>query len=231
MASFLKGLRGNGEHSELRELAERINSERQTLEDLINRAEGSSHQLGKLTAPIPKLSERLAVLERQLNAVEGRVSGLAAVQTRADELHAAQREIEKQLANTRGEVARATSELADLGRLVSTASNLKRDLGEFCEFERPLRALHGEAVAVKGWLAELAGSYRRLRAGQEELSTVITDATSRVAAVEQASQAGMRDAERYARRVEQLEQRIASLADVAAGASDTKHQLLTLKSL
>ena len=231
MASFLKGLRGNGEHSELRELAKRINGERQSLEDLITRADVSSRQLGKLTAPIPKLGERLAVLERQLNAIEGRVFRLAEVQTRADQLHSAQREIEKQLANTRGEVARTTSELAELGRLVNTASNLRRELGQFCELERPLRALQGEAVAVKGWLAELAGSYRRLRTGQEELSTVITDATSRVAAVEQASQAGMRDAERYARRVEQLEQRIAGLADVAAGASDTKHQLLTLKSL
>src|SRR5580765_3347981 len=102
MASFLKGLRGNGEHSELRELAERINSERQTLEDLITRAEGSSRQLGKLTAPIPKLSERLAVLEGQLNAIEGRVFRLADLQTRADQLHAAQREIEKQLASMRG---------------------------------------------------------------------------------------------------------------------------------
>src|SRR5262245_50583215 len=164
MASFLKGRRGNGEHSELRELAERINGERRALEDLITRAEGSSRQLGNLTAPIPKLSERLAVLEQQLKAIEGRVFRLAEVQTRADALHGTQREIEKQLANTRGEVARATSEFAGLGRLVSTASNLKRELGEFCELERPLRALQGEAVAVKGWLAELAGSYRRLRA-------------------------------------------------------------------
>jgi len=231
MTSFLKGFRSNGENAELRELADRINGERETLEGLITRAEGSSRLLGKITAPLPKLSERIAVLERQLSTIEGRVSGLAAVQTKAEELGAAQRGIEKELRETRDDVARVTTELAEVRRLGSVAATLKRDLLEMCELEGPFAALRRDADALKAGIAELAEGYRTLRDGREELVNAAADAASRVATVEQSSQAAMRDVERYARRVEDFEQRLADLAEVAARASDTKHQLLTLKSL
>ena len=231
MTSFLKGLRGNGENTELRALADRINGERETLEGLITRAEGSSRLLGKITEPIPKLSERIAVLERQLSTIEGRVSGLTAVQKKAEELGAAQRGIEKDLQDRRDEVARVTAELAEVRRLGSVAATLKRELVQMCELEGPFAALRREADTLKAGIAELADGYRALRDGRDELEKAAADAASRVATVEQSSQAAMRDVERYARRVEDFEQRLAELAEVAARSADTKHQLLTLKSL
>ena len=230
MTSFLKGFRGNGD-AELRELVDRINGERETLENLITRAEGSSRVLGKITAPIPKLSERIAVLERQLSTIEGRVSGLAAVQTKAEELGDAQRAVESRLREARDEVGRVTAELAEVRRLGTVAVTLKRELLEVCQLEGPFVALRRDADALKAGIAQLAEDHRALRDGRERLVDATADAASRVGAVEQASQAAMRDVERYAGRVDEFEQRIAELAQVTSRAADTKHQLLTLKSL
>jgi len=231
MTSFLKGLRGNGENTELRQLADRINGEREALENVITRAEGSSRLLGRITEPIPKLSERIAVLERQLSAIEGRVSGLAAVQTKAEELSAAQRAVENQLREAHDEVGRVTAELTEVRRLGSVAATLKRELVQMCELEGPFAALRREADTLKAGIAELAEGYRTLRDGRQDMEKAAADAAVRVATVEQSSEAAMRDVDRYARRVEDFEQRLADLAEVAARASDTKHQLLTLKSL
>jgi DNA repair exonuclease SbcCD ATPase subunit len=231
MASFLKGLRGNGKHSELRKLADRLTGQKETLEQLITKAEGSSRQLGKLTEPIPKLNERLAALERQVTIIEGRVSGVAAVQHQTAGLFDAHRHLKSQLADSRSEAERITAQLDELRGLVEVATGLKRDLGEFCQFEAPLRVVKDQGDALKTGMAELEDGYRRLRESRDELAQKATDATSRLAAIEQASQAAARDVENCGRRVAELEQTIGSLPQVAASASDVKHQLLTVKSL
>lgn len=222
MASFLKTLRSNGEQTEsaqteMRDLATRIHSERRTLEQLINKANGSSKELGKLNEPVAKMSDRLAALDRQITAIEKRLPAVAAAQERTQGILKAHDQIDKQL----GEFA----------RLVETATTLKRDLAPFMELEGPFRAMKGEANELKAWMADLADTYSRLREHQDGLAQTSKDATARLEAIEDASQAANRTLDGQRRRAEELEQGIGRLTQLAAGAADTKHQLLTLKSL
>jgi chromosome segregation ATPase len=224
-------LRGNGEHTELRDLADRMHGERSALEDLLTKAEGSSKQLGKLTEPIPKLTERLAALERQLSAIEMRVPIVGAVQDQVGGLLETQRQLESQLGESRDEVARLTAEIGELRRVVDTAGGLKRDLGAFAEMEASFRTLKGEAETLGAEMKVLTSDCRRLRENRDGLMQSAEEATTRLAAIGQASQAATRDLETHARRLEALEQRMEPLAQVAVGTADMKHQLLTVKSL
>jgi chromosome segregation ATPase len=236
MPSLLKALRGNGEHPdpaqiEMRELANRIHNERKTLEQLMSRARGSSSELGKLAEPLTRISDRLAAVERRLSAIETSVPTVSTVQDKTEGLLTLHREVETRVGESAGELGRIKSQLGDLAALVETAIGLRGDLSEFREFEEPFRVLRGDAEELKARMAELSDSYGRLRQRHDDLSETSKDATSRLVAIEGASQGATRAVEDQRRRVDELEQSIARLTQLAAGASEARQQLLTLKSL
>jgi chromosome segregation ATPase len=234
--TFLNMLRGNGEHpdavrSEMSEIAARIHDERSTLESLVFRAGQSAKELDKLTDPIAKMNARLAAVEQWMNAINERVPEVASAHERAEALLGTHQQIETQLRDSGKEAARIKSEIGDLGHLVETATGLKRELAQVMESAGPLRALKGDADELKGSMADLATGYGRLRERHDDLEQASTCAVSRLQAIEEANQALTRTVEGYRRRVEELEQSIGGLTQAAAGASDARHQLLTLKSL
>lgn len=236
MASLLKALRGNGGHPdaaqvEIRELASRIQNERKTLEQLMSRARGSSSELGKLSEPIGKIGDRLATIERRMGSIENSVPAVTTVMDKTEGLLKIHRQVESQVGESANELVRIKAQLGDLSSLVETATSLKRDLAEFRDFEEPFRALRTEAEELRGRMADLSETSGRMRQRQDDLAEMAKDATARLVAIEGVSQEATRAVEEQRRRVEELEQSIGRLTQLASGASEAKQQLLTLKSL
>ena len=236
MASLLKVLRGSNGHedaalAEMRLLAEQIAGDRAGIEMLITKARDAGNELRELAEPIRELSGRLAALERQMVEVDRRVPAVTAAQDQAVAFETTHQKIAARLESAAAQVARVESDIGDLGDLVETAAGLRRELGAFLETENPLRALAADADELRGKLGELAGGYGRLRERQDDAEQTCKQAAARLQSVEGAGQAAARTVDAYQRRVEELESRLAGLNQLAAGASDTTHQLLTLKAL
>src|SRR5262245_34462111 len=234
--ALLNMIRGNGDQTnaakaELQALVNRMQEERQHLEQLVGRAQGASKALGKLADPVARMNERLATLERQVGAIEQRVPAVIAAQTRADALAEHQRGIETQLTASSAELTRVQTEFGDLGRLVETAGILERNLARFLDVGGPFQAIQAQAADLTARVGEISEGFGNLRQSQERLTQSNTEASSRIEAIDGASQAALRTVEDCRRRTEELEQSIGRLAQVAAGASDAKRQLLSLKSL
>src|SRR5262249_53070197 len=97
--------------------------------------------------------------------------------------------------------------------------------------EEPFRLLRTEADELRTRMAELADSCGRMRQQQDDLVEIANDATARLVVLEGMSQGVARSIEEQQRRQGELDQSIGRLAQLAAGAGETRQQLLTLKSL
>jgi chromosome segregation ATPase len=236
MASLLKALRLQGNHStdvaaEMRDLANRARDERRRLEDVIARARGAATEVTKLTAPVARMEERVAALEKQVSAIEKLAPHVTALRAQADALHQAQRRMDAQLAESADRSAHVQAQLEEMKPLMEAAVNLKQDLTRFLEVEGPVKTLKSQADDLQAQLGELTGNFARLRDRQEDLAGTSKKAAARIEAVEAAAQAATKTVDEYQRRVGELEQGLARLSQLAAATSDTKHQLLMLKSL
>ena len=233
MVSLLKAF--NGQHeaalAEMRQLAARIDGERASLDTLIDRAGRSANELGGLATPITEMDERLAAVERRMHEIEDRLPTIVAAQDRADALVQTYERLEARLADSDRREARIEAQLEGVERLVASAAALKQDLGRLLETGGPFTALQAESDALKSGIAAMAAGLAHLREGREDLERTSKQAATRVQAIEVSSQTAMRTADDCHRRVDELEQRLGGLAPLAAEATDTRHQLLTLKSL
>jgi DNA repair exonuclease SbcCD ATPase subunit len=213
------------------ELADHVDSEHRALEDLIVRARLSATELSRLTEPIAEMSERLTLFEKRLMHVGEVAARVAEVQDRTVGLDQTQRRMETQLTESVASAARLQSQVDEVRPLLESALHLEEDLKKFLELEGPFKALKGEAGTLKAKVGEVTDDCGRLRKRQDDLSTASKNASSRLETLEKAGEAATRTVEGAQSRVRELEQEIGRLTQLAAAVSDTKHQLLTLKSL
>lgn len=213
------------------ELSEHVDSEHVALEELIVRARLAATELSRFTDPIAEMSERLSLFEKRLMHVGEVASRVAEVQDRTVALDQTQRRMATQLAESIESVTRLQAEVGQVRPLVENALALKGDLEEFLELEGPFKALKGEANALKTKVAEVADDCGRVRKRHDDLTAAGKNAASRLDTLEKESLSATRTVESAQGRVRELEQEIGRLTQLAAGVSDTKHQLLTLKSL
>jgi len=212
-------------------LADHVDSEHVALEELIVKARVAATELSRLTEPIAEMSKRLDLFEKRLLHIGEVASRVAAVQDRTVGLDQTQRRMEAQLADSVHGISRLQSQLGEVRPLVENALRLKDDLKKFLELEGPFKPLKAEASALKAQVTGLADDCGRLRKRQDELTATSKKAASRLESLEKAEQAATRTVEGAQSRVRELDQDIGRLTQLATGVSDTKHQLLTLKSL
>ena len=232
MVSLLKVFNGReAALAEMRQLAARIDGERASLDSLIDRAGRSADELGNLETPITVMHERLAAVERRMHEIEGRLPTVVMAQDRAEALVQTSGEIETRVAESERKEARIAAQLDGVEQLVELAADLKHDLTRLLETGTPFAGLQAEGEALKNGIEAMAAGLAHIRESRDDLDHASKQAAARVQAVEASSQSALRTVDDCHRRVDELEQRIGSLAHLAGEASETKRQLLTLKSL
>ena len=140
MATFLKNLRRSGSSedlTELRQLADRLDSQHTNLERLVQHADRSIGQLQRLST----LGERVSVLEKQLATLEHLPEKIGAATTQVGALTATHEKLASGLADANAGIERAKAQSDSLSETVSATMQLKEELASFLAMRQPFGQL------------------------------------------------------------------------------------------
>src|SRR5262245_50390038 len=153
---MLKNLLGNNSNNqelaeEMRGILKEMQDERARYQELVETAQHSNDKLKKIHEPISKatkevdaVSTRLTEIEKRLDAMT-KLSGLFQdLDERATRLTQNQEASEARINQTHDESQKVRTVMEDLASKVDVAVNLKDQLADFLEVEKPFHQLRGE---------------------------------------------------------------------------------------
>lgn len=229
MSEFLKNLRGGSGKDDLaamRELATRMERERNTLEHLVAHADRSIGQLQRLST----MGDRLQGLERQMAAMEELIGRISTADEQLGGLGKTQRRIETQLGNSAEDVERIRSQMAALQDSLEAALRLREDLGSFVALDGPFRQARAETEALRAQLDTYRGDLVRMRDQHDGIMRNHAASATKLSAFEEERQRVTQSVQDTALRVTEMERALSGLAPVADAVAETRHQLASLKA-
>lgn len=230
MADFLKNLRSNGKGpdtlTEMRELVARMESQRGSLEHLVQHADRSIGQLQRLGS----LGERLTALEKQMGTMEAMIAKAAEADEQFEALQKIHRRLDTQLAKSSEDSERIRVQMSTLGDHVEAALQLREELSSFIALDGPFRLARADIEAMRGQLDTYRMDLGRLRDQHDQALTAHRGAAAKLASFEaERAQVGQRVQETEAR-VATVERAAQELGPIADGVAETRRQLEALKN-
>lgn len=208
------------------ELADRLEGQRASLEELVRHADRSIGQLERLGT----MGERLNALERQMSAVEQLVSRLAEADAALAGLQGRQTRADEKLAAASSELDRVEGQMDAITRAGQAAERLREDLAGFLALQGPFAQLKSDVELAQGQLEGHRNDVARMRDQHEAGLKQATAAQERLALVESDWNRLTQRLAETEHRVAGIEQLVTSLSPVTEGVSQARRQLATTKA-
>ncbi|HXW97270.1 MAG TPA: hypothetical protein VEI47_06755 [Gemmatimonadales bacterium] len=229
MGTFLRNLRKSASSedlAELQQLVSRLDSQKSSLEQLVQHADRSIAQLQRLGT----LGERVSALERQLAFMEQVAARLSAAETQLNTLAGSHQRLESELAETTRGITQARNDANAVTAAVDRALSLKQELTGFLSLEGPFRQLKGEMDALQGQGESFRGDLVRLRELHEKTVGDYKAAGSRIESFDSDWQRVARTLGEAEHRIAGLEQLVGDMAPVAESVAQTRRQLTSART-
>ena len=224
MGTFLRSLRKSASSEdlvELQQLVTRLDSQRVTLEQLVQHADRSIGQLQRLAT----LGERVNAIERQLGSMDHVAARLGAAESQLSGLATSHQRLEADLAETASGIDQARGEAELVAHAVHTTLSLKQELSGFLALEGPFRQLRGDMDALQGQGEAFRSDLARLREQHEKTLGQYKAAGGRIEAFDTDWQRVSRTLTEAEHRISGLEQLLGDMAPMAETVAQTRRQL------
>ncbi|MBK6781916.1 MAG: hypothetical protein IPG75_20615 [Gemmatimonadetes bacterium] len=229
MSTFLKTLRGGASAEELAQLAQlvsRLDTQRASLEQLVQHADRSIGQLQRLST----LGERVSTIERQLAGVEELAGRFGAAERQLATLVGTRNQLESDLADIGRGIERTRGEAALVQEQVARTMALKDDLAGFLALEGPFRQLRGEMDTLSSQGEAFRGELARLREQHEKTLGQYKAASGRIESFDGDWQRIARTLGETEHRIAGMEQLLADLGPMAESVAQTRRQLAGVRA-
>ncbi len=229
MATFLSSLRRNGSAEDLAELTQlvtRLESQRSSLDQLVQHADRSIGQLQRLST----LGERVNTLERQLAGIEQLAGRLGTAESGLAGLTGTQHRLETQMGETAAGVEKARADVSELTETVSATSRLKEELSGFLSLKGPFSQLRIEMDGLQAQAESFRSDFSRLRDQHDGTLSNYKMAAGRIESIDGDWQRITRTVTETELRIAGLEQLLSDMAPVAESVAQTKRQLAGAKA-
>jgi chromosome segregation ATPase len=230
MAAFLSNLRRSGspdDLAELQQLVTRLDSQRASLEQLVQHADRSIGQLQRLGT----LGERVNTLERQLAGIEHLAGRLGAAESQLAGLTGTHNRLETQMAETSTGIEQARVDVTLLTETVAATVRLKEELSGFLSLKGPFSQLRGEMDGLQSQNEVFRADFSRLREQHDATLSSYRAAAGRIESFDGEWQRITRTVTETKHRIAGLEQLLGDMAPIAESAAQIRRQLIAAKAL
>ncbi len=230
MAAFLSNLRRSGsaeDLAELQQLVTRLESQRGSLEQLVQHADRSIGQLQRLGT----LGERVNTLERQLSGIEHLAARLGAAESQLAGLTGTHNRLETQMAETATGIEQARVDVTLLTETVAATARLKEELSGFLSLKGPFSQLKSEMEGLQSQNEAFRADFARLRDQHDATLNSYKTASGRIESFDGDWQRITRTVAETENRISGLEQLVADMMGVAESVAQTKRQLAGAKAM
>ncbi|HXI21514.1 MAG TPA: hypothetical protein VNH46_10535 [Gemmatimonadales bacterium] len=231
MGTFLKNLRRNEasaeELAELRSLANRLESQRAKMEELVQHADRSIGQLQRLGT----MGERVNVLESRVASLEQLTARIEAAEGRVADLVGTHEKLERDLDQADAGVEQVRGEVTGLTSAVAAASRIKDELAEILKLEGPVRELQARHSGLQEQFDQARGDLSRLREQHETVQAQYRAAGQRIQGFDTEWQRVSRSVAETETRLAGMEQLLADLTPVGETVVQTRRQITTVKAM
>lgn len=229
MGTFLKSLRKNAsaeDLAELQQLVARLDTQKTSLEQLVQHADRSIGQLQRLGT----LGERVNVLERQLANVEQVATGLDLAESRLAGLTGTHQRLEVALEATASAVESTRAEAAAVHEIAARSLALKGELSGFLALEGPFHQLKGEMDFLQSQGESFRADLVRLREQHEKTQSQYKAASGRIESFDTDWQRVTRTLTETEHRIAGLEQLMTDMAPVVETVAQTRRQISSART-
>ena len=228
--AFLSNLRRNGsaeDLAELQQLVTRLDSQRGSLEQLVQHADRSIGQLQRLGT----LGERVNTLERQLAGIEHLAARLGAAESQLAGLTGTHNRLETQMAETSTGIEQARVDVTLLTETVAATARLKDELSGFLSLKGPFSQLRGEMEGLQSQNEVFRTDFARLREQHDTTVGSYRAAAGRIESFDGEWQRITRTVAETEHRIAGLEQLLGDLSPAAESAAQIRRQLAGAKAM
>lgn len=228
--AFLSNLRRNGsteDLAELQQLVTRLDSQRTSLEQLVQHADRSIGQLQRLGT----LGERVSTLERQLAGIEHLAARLGAAESQLAGLTGTHHRLETQMSETSAGIEQARVDVTLLTETVAASARLKDELSGFLSLKGPFSQLRAEMDGLQAQADSWRADFARLRDQHDGTLSSYKTAAGRIESFDGDWQRITRTVTETEHRIAGLEQLLSDMAPVAESVAQTKRQLTGARAM